>query len=695
MKQFLSCAKRVTVPYVVAAFVALLLFSCIESPLEPVAPSFDTQLPAPLFSKSWPAEDLVKKDSAQLKIDPVNGTFYVVKTQYPSPIQVDTLKVNPSLSSIDVGLGVFSVGTFSRSDYVDAAGFGISTLGDLVPPGTFSASAILINDTAQYDFARILSGYLVLTVTNNISAPIQFQDSVVLRNDWSNPIDNGEVASFHFPGTIPAGSSATDSVFLSGIMLRGLLTTDAINIRTTDTSSFDATDRVVFDFNSTNLISDSALAVIPRQDIKTDSIKSFKVDDSTKIIDAYFKSGNLGVAINTNLDVDTRIVIQIPAVIGSSSLPAEGTLTEGQPIGFPIEMTGARLVPDANYPDSLGTYVSYHVGITVINSNGVKKFVDRHDVVHADLQPGKTMIAQYITGNIKPQYMQINSSSKADYGLKDASKFYAQLQLGSMKLMMRLDQPTGGFPYDFTGAALVARNSKMGTTVSLPITSGLVVLDQFGQGVLDFSSEPSFPSFRDSITSTFPDLPDSFYVRGPVVTNPQSEYEKHLLHTIHDTTKVYPTITMTVPSNVGISNGYVDENYEIADIADSATIANIVDGKLNLECTNRIPLRIISRMNFLKWNPNRARNDTLPVFIPADTIGGAYYDTTTSTSTERVSRFSINLTSDDMDQINQADSVRVRLDLETSNSGIVVPVLIRVDDYIRIRASAIARVIVK
>jgi hypothetical protein len=116
---------------------------------------------------------------------------------------------------------------------------------------------------------------------------------------------------------------------------------------------------------------------------------------------------------------------------------------------------------------------------------------------------------------------------------------------------------------------------------------------------------------------------------------------------------------------------------------------------LNLECTNRIPLRIISRMNFLKWNPNRARNDTLPVFIPADTIGGAYYDTTTSTSTERVSRFSINLTSDDMDQINQADSVRVRLDLETSNSGIVVPVLIRVDDYIRIRASAIARVIVK
>jgi hypothetical protein len=152
---------------------------------------------------------------------------------------------------------------------------------------------------------------------------------------------------------------------------------------------------------------------------------------------------------------------------------------------------------------------------------------------------------------------------------------------------------------------------------------------------------------------------------------------------------------MTIPSDVGILNGYVDENYEIGDIADSATIANIVDGKLNLECTNRIPLRIISRMNFLKWNPERGWNDTLDVLMPADTINGAYYDTTTSTSTERISRFSINLTSYDMDQINQADSVRVLLDLETSNNGVVVPVMIKVDDYIRIRVSAIARVTVK
>jgi hypothetical protein len=521
MKQFLSCAKRVMVPFAVAALVALLFFSCIESPLEPVAPSFDTQLTAPLLFKSWPAEDLVKKDTAQLKIDSVERTFYVVKTMYPSPIQVDTLKVNPSLSSIDVGLGVFSVGTFSRSDAVDAVSFGI-TPGVSVPPGPFSASPILINDTAQYDFANILSGYLILTVTNSLSAPIQFQDPVVLRNNWNNPIDDREVASFHFPDTIPAGSSATDSVFLSSVILRGLLTTDAINIRTTMDTVFGATDRVIFDFSSTTLMSDSALAVIPRQDIKTDSIKSFKIDDSTKITDAFFKSGNLGIAMSTNLDVDTRVLIQIPAVTGSNSLPAEGDLTEGQPIGFPIEMTGARLIPDANYPDSLGTYLSYHVGITVINSNGVKKFVDRHDVVHADLQPGQTMIAQYITGNIKPRHMQIDARSKPDYGLKDASKFYAQLQLGSMKLIMRLDQPGGGFSYNFKGTSLIAKNSNNGTSFSLPITVDTLINPELDDQQIDFSKEPLYRDFVNFIVGTFPNLPDSFSVRGPVVTNPKS-----------------------------------------------------------------------------------------------------------------------------------------------------------------------------
>ena len=151
---------------------------------------------------------------------------------------------------------------------------------------------------------------------------------------------------------------------------------------------------------------------------------------------------------------------------------------------------------------------------------------------------------------------------------------------------------------------------------------------------------------------------------------------------------------MNMPSIIGIAAGRVNENYEMGAIGDSATIANIVDGKMNLECTNHIPLRIISKMKFLKWNRARGRNDTLPVFIPADTINGADYSASTGSSA-RTSKFSISLTGSDMDHINQADSVNVQLDIETTDpNGSLIPVKIRTSDYIRIRASAVARIIV-
>lgn len=701
MKQFLSCAKRVTVPFAVAALVALLLLSCIESPLEPIAPYYLSQISAPLFFKSWMTEEFVKKDSAQLKIDPVNNTFYVVKTQYPSPIQVDTLKVNPSLSSVNVNLGVFSIGTFSApAENISATELGMSgSFPAGMPAGSFSARQLQINDTNQFDYASITSGLLTLTIVNNLQVPIDFPNSIVLMNNWPNPPDNNVVATFSITDTIAPGDSAVISDSVGGKFIRGLLATDSIRLHTSGSSgnvTINPTDGISFSFKSVQpMMSDSALAVIPRQNIPSYNDTAYQVDDSTKITDALFKSGNLGIYISTTLDVETKIRIEIPE-LSSNSLPIIDTLTESRPpLTKFIDFNGARLTPQ-NSSALIGTYLQYHVGITVISSNGSKKLVGRYDVVHADMQPGQTIVANYITGNIKPQHMQINASSRPEYGLKDANKFYAQLLLGGMKLIMRLDQPGGGFPYDFTGASLVARNSKLGTTVSLPITNGLVNPDisEPGQHEIDFSNEPGFSNFRDAITGSFPNLPDSFYVRGTAVVNPKSEFEKNFTHTVHDTTKVYPTLTMNIPSNIGIANGYVDEIYGISEIGDSATIANVADGTLNLECTNRIPLKIISRMSFLKWNSAQRRNDTLPVVIPADTIVGADYSTGTSTSSEHVSRFSIKLLGSDMDLINQADSVRIRLNLETSNNGTVVPVMIRVDDYVKIRASAVARIYV-
>jgi hypothetical protein len=693
MKKFFSRAKQTADPFALAALLALLLVGCFESPLEPIAPSFDTQLSAPLFNKTWTVLDFQKKDTATTKLNPVDSTFYIDRMQYPSPVQVDTLKVTPSISSVYDTLGIFSVGTFSKSNSIDAAGFGISTAGDTVPPGSFSASPIQINDTAQYDYASIISGYLILTVRNNLQAPIQFPSGVVLKNDWTNPVDNAVVARFQNLGTIPAGQVAAESVFVSGQMLRGFLITDPINIQTTAASPFTSADSVVFNFSSSTLMSDNAFAVIPEQSIPSHNDTAYELDRNTKIVDAVFDRGTLDISVTTTLDVDTKIRLEIPELSGAN-IPYEDTFTEFRPIlSSSIDLAGSHLTPQ-NTSAPTGTYLQYKVGITVISSNGVKKFVQRHDYVHASLRPGRTIVARYITGNIEQQYVNMNSGSKPEYGLGDADKITATLVLGGMRLTMRLNQPGSGFPYDFTGTTLVAKNSKTRTNFSLRIANGFIDPEQPGLQTLDFSTQPGFASFRDSITKSFPYLPDSFYVRGQVVVNPGFP-DNNITRTIWDTTKVYPVIDMNIPSIIGIAAGRVDENYEIGDIADSATIASIIDGKMNLDCINHIPLKIIAKLNFLKWDEAHRQMVTLPVDIPPDTIYSAKYDTSSTRSSDNPSKFSISLTGSDMDQINQADSVNVRLDLQTTDaSGRIIPVKIRTSDYIQIRGSATARIIV-
>lgn len=694
MKELLSYAGTMAVVVVLAILFSLVLYSCIESPLQPVAPSYETQLSLQVLNKAWFFGDFHQKDTTRIPLN-TDSTFSYLTTQSAKPVQIDSIEAKPTVSSLDVLLGLFNIGTLSP---LSTNVYAITDLGmpSTLPggfAGSFSARPIQIIDTAKFDYVSVANGSLTLTVTNNLPIPISFPNGIILKNNWSSPSDTNTVAVFSIPGTLNQGQSATATTSVAGKLLRGMLTTDSVKINATNSGgavSILPTDSITISFQSTVLRSDSALAVIPSQTIPSDSNSVFTVDDSTTISDAIFKSGTLAVAINNNLTVSASVHVEIYGLTTTSGLPIDATLTGKQTMGFALPMSGAHITPNITV-GTMGTHVSYSVGITIIDSRGAKKSVTRHDFVHADLQPGQTLIVHTMMGNIKPQYVDVNSGSKPDYNLKDADKFKAQLQLQGMKLDLSIFMPEGGFPYDYKNIWLIAKNSKHASSDSLRITDGRIDPNQSPQTPIDLSKEPTFDAFVDYIIGSFPDLPDSFNVKGYLIVNPKDEYEKYKFHLITDTSKAYPELDMNIKSNIGIANGHLDEAYNI-DINQS-TISSFTRGALNFEFTNQIPMKISFKMNFLKWNPARTRNDTLPVNIPTDTISAGDYNTTIQRTSPHISRFSIVLTKNDFDQISQADSIGVKLDIETSNGG-TIPVVIRTDDYIRLRSSINARYIV-
>lgn len=73
MKELLSYAGTMAVVVVLAILFSLVLYSCIESPLQPVAPSYETQLSLQVLNKAWFFGDFHQKDTTRI---PLNTDMY-------------------------------------------------------------------------------------------------------------------------------------------------------------------------------------------------------------------------------------------------------------------------------------------------------------------------------------------------------------------------------------------------------------------------------------------------------------------------------------------------------------------------------------------------------------------------------------------------------------------------------------------
>ncbi len=675
------------------ALVAVLALQCIETPLSPIAPTWQTQLSIPLADITRTLDEAFKDTTARRDAD---GVFYFEATQSGQPVNLDTLKVSPEPSAEQVSVGLVEVSAIPTTTTGIIAS-DIPGLPSSVPAGfPFPATPInlpvlAVGDTSQFAFAAVDSGSLTLSVTNNMPMAITFNAPVVLKNNLPG-LDTTNIASFTF-GTLAPGETAMRSSSLANKLARGLIKTDPVNVTLaamTGPFSFVGAG-VQLSFGSTNLRVDSARALVPPQQVVTINDTVIVIDDTVSVTDARFTRGSFGTRIVNDLDVRVGVRIRIDNFVGVSSgqpLTILRTILPKSVFDTTFNLRDLRLSNPT--PDTMGTRVKFSVGIETITSAGQKTTIASSDFVRAEFNPASDFVLQSITGRIKPTILPVNFGSSG-IALGDAAdKFAGQFTFKSVRIAVNLGM-TGGYPVRYS-LALEARNRRYGkiATLRLPppvgATNPLDTTFYPTSGTMAMIPLGSTDELNSFLSNFFPNFPDTFIVRGNVTVNPGFTEA-----TIQDTAKFYQRLDMYFPLNMGLAGGRIEDKIALGQETNFPTeFANdIKSASLRFSVGNRIPAQLGFRLHLIGRLTPTSPVDTL-LRIPTDgsvrTIAAAPVDANGNSLSEVASHFDIGLTSSDVALFNKADTMYFRLDLQTSGGG-TQAVRFRTTDYVRLRMS--------
>ena len=458
MKNIVKALPEAMIVGFAMCLLAFISFNCVDMPLQPVAPSSDIQLSMPVADVTHYVLEWVQKSPA-LTLNP-DGTFSYLYNQSMPPQGIGQISLQPKFSSQQVGVGQFTVNGFSKNSTILATTISPSLNGTLpaLPASSFPIPAVSISDST-FDYVKIASGTLTLSITNNMPVPIDFPAPIVLHNNWTNPVDNSVIASFSISGAINPGVTLPVPAVIDGKLLRGSLTTDPIQMHTSGSLNpvtFTSSSGVSISFQSSNLTADSANAVIPTQTVASINDTSITLDDTIAIQNAQFRQGSFNFALINRSNVQVGVFLKvndIRKITNGDTLRIDTTLKSQDSVVVPIIFNSTNYqVQSATFsPSSQGTNLVYSVGIKTINSGVDKKVITKNDFVRAEIRPGDTFILKSVTGRIKPQTILVNQGINTNFpGLQDIkNKLSATLNFQGVSIILRLPITGGGFPMDY------------------------------------------------------------------------------------------------------------------------------------------------------------------------------------------------------------------------------------------------------
>jgi len=655
------------------AVLTIVALSCVEQPLEPILPTWDTDLTFPVINRFYTLGEFAEENPSEIGVLPGETRLVYYTSAATEPVFVnDLLRLDPVNANVSVGLGSFGLAPVTMQLPISLPGV---TTGLPLPPLNSIPVPTTGVSVAEFQEVRLESGTLRVTLRNNLPATIRLETPFEIRNASDNVI----TTIAFVPDSIPSGTERTAIGDLGGATLTGNLSVAGATVSSPGSlQPVPPGDHLVATVNVDGLVAQSAtLAMIPPQTL-VDNAQTFIVfDDSTKVQEAVVGSGSFSLSVRSEIDLNAAVTIRFSEIVHPDGTPYQDSvllLASGQRdklidlAGLHIRSQDGGLISAFQVLSSVDLYEgSAGRMVTVSSADQIRIAVTSSDI-----------IADSIVGIVKPLRVSVDEMVATDLG-DLSSKFKGQLVLPSAEMRF---SPLSSiqFPLELD-LQLEGRNTESGARSVLQVTSAK---GGTGLDVIEFNPI-DVGTFISQLAGGFP---DSMRVNGIVDVNPS--YDTGTLGRVGKHSSISGVLDLSIPLTLSIPNGLLSDTTVVGDTTgdgiadrqiDEKTLERVNDGEVFLEVENGLPVALNMKVGLLDragrvllWIP-QAQGDS--VVIPSASVSQGDVQSPTVAST------SISLTREEIRYLNVAELVTFAIGLRTTLGDVVN---FRTSDTVRIRS---------
>jgi hypothetical protein len=673
MNKLFGRSRRWLQPVAVVAAVGI--SGCFQKPIEPVAPTWDVNLTAPVTRRSYNLGELAEKDPTIFVSTPGSGDMVFRTTGSATPATLgDLLGLRPLDVPGIATLGPIAIAPFQLTVPVQVPGL---TAGTPVPQITSLSLPPAAVALPGFQSLLLEEGTLELRLQNNLPADITLESPIILRDSAG-----AAACTFVFsPNIIPAGQSRSATAPLAGVTLTGRSSLTGVVVSTAGGSSpVGAGDHLRATVIGDGLKVDRAvLAAIPPQTLADNPPVLFPLTDSTLITRVSIGSGTMTLDASSAVGVPVVVRFRFDDLYTSSgqkfqdsiALSAYGSGTRT------MSMAGMSL---RSVDGSLLTHLRVVATVAMYNgSGGIPVTLSRDDQFTYRLRTS-TIALDSMVGVLKPTAVPIDDDIALDW--RDlGGNFKASLLLPSATLQFVPDA-SPGVPL-LMNLRLEAPRPNGAGIATLPFPNDAYKADG-GAVVFDQAQVGSF------LAQIVEDLPSTVRLAGSVVLNPYYDTSRRV--SVGRNTTVAGDIDLSVPLTLSIRGGAVLDTAVIGDTTSDGTVDRWLDeqtlealnsGQITIDVENALPLSFTLKFVLLDISGRplldlpQAAVDSIRV-SPAVMVNGAVVSPSRS-------QVILNLDSDEVRRMNPSMYLRFAVTLQTPGPGLVT---FRASDRLTVRSWA-------
>lgn len=647
-------------------------FQCINKPMEPVMPTWDVDLAAPVANRTYTLGEIVEKDTSLLQVA-AGGTQLMLKTSVQAdPTYVgDRISLDPFTSSFSASLGAFTVNSGAMRLNVTVPGF-TSGQQTIIPPLPALDLPAVTGDLPLIQSVVLESGSVSLRIENRMPVAMRIEAPIVAVNDGG-----GAIATFDF-GTALIGTgesrSATADVGGTTVLQRIRLESIRISSPGSGLSVVTIPDTMLLAVITPSQLVATTATVTGLAPQHINISESLALDSESLVRDVWVNRGSLQMRFANNGPLQTSFRLRLPDLFrpNGSAFEQNLTIAPHDSTALTIDLARHRLHAEGGgYLHALRAECSADLAA----GNGATVTVRSTDNVAVRVT-STAVVADSAIAALKPTVIAIDERVGLNLG-EISRKFRGRLLIPAANMVFT-PRTSINVPMELA-LRFEAKDSKgVVTTLDAPVTKSALGLEEitFTPGAVG--------TFLSSLSG---ELPDSLRVVGSIVINP--DYDTTAPAAIGRNCSFAGDVDLSLPMSLRIVDGMFTDTLVMGDTTgdgeadrrlDEKTLRDMNAGILHVEVDNGTPLAMKLKVSLM----DRTRKMLLMVpQTEGDSIaiaGGAVLNGDVSAATR--STFSVALQNADIRQFNLADLVKVDLALATSGTGAVN---FRTTDNVRVR----------